>query len=132
MNASIQPPISNLEPATSFDEMIDLIGATRVARGLSYATLDELVGLTRGHSEKILGPARVRGLSPVIFDALLPALGIRFAVISDPEAIARMQKRWEPRDESNVRNSQRISRRLLDRARPFVLQELAGAIAAVA
>jgi hypothetical protein len=124
--------LNNLEPATSFDELIDALGEMRVKRKLSYANLDELVGLTRGHSEKILGPARVRGLSPVIFDALLPALGIRLAVIEDPEAIAAMARRWEPRDESNVRNSQRISRRLLDRARPFVLQELAGAIAAVA
>src|SRR6478672_2596407 len=76
-----------------------------------------------------MGPARVKRLSVTMLDAFLPALGIRLAIVDDPAAIASMERRWEQRCESNVRSGCRISRRLLDRARPVILQELIDAAA---
>lgn len=117
--------IDTLQAAGGHDELIDLLSDVRAARGLSCQHLDELIGLTPGHVNKILSPRREKGLSPTIFDALLPALGIRLAAVDDAEAIAQMQGRWEPRDETNVRHrGWRVSARTLARARPVILQEI--------
>ncbi|MGV7215898.1 hypothetical protein [Bradyrhizobium sp. UFLA05-112] len=124
----------DLQPAGSYDEFVDLFGDVRVARGLSCERVDDICGLTRGHTNKVLGPRREKRLSPMLIDTYLPAFGIRLAVVDDPEAIARMQGRWEARDEANVRYEfgDRISRRLLDRARPHILQEIIAQLSAAA
>ena len=69
-----------------------------------------------------MGPARAKPLSPLLIDTLLPVLGIRLVIVDDPEAIAAIEGRWERRDETNVRACQRVSRRIVDRARPVVLR----------
>src|SRR5438128_2398862 len=115
-------PLNDLEPAGCYDELVDMLDDVRVARGLSFERLDELSGLSEDHAQKILGPARVKPLSRMALDVLLPTLGVRLAIVDDPQAITSIGPR---RDESNVRkNTWRVSRRILDRARPVILQEL--------
>jgi hypothetical protein len=123
--------LGDIESASSYDEFLDLLGDVRIARGLSCEHLDHLIGLTKGHTNKILSPRREKGLSPAVLDGFLTSLAIRLTVVEDPEALARMQGRWEHRDETNVRKrGWRVSRRLLNRARPVVLQELIDAATA--
>jgi hypothetical protein len=132
MSAAVAP-LNDLEPAGCYDELVDLLDDVRVVRGLSFEALTELSGLAIDHAQKIMGPARVKVLSPMALDVLLPTLGVRIALVPDPEAIAAMQGKWECRDESNVRKGNwRVSRRILDRARPVILQEIAANLAAAA
>jgi hypothetical protein len=121
--------VANLEPAGCYDELVDLLDDTRVARGLSFEHLEELGGLASNHAQKALGPARAKPLTPMLIDTLLSVLGIRLAIVDDPEAIASMEGRWEQRNESNVRRNQRVSQRILNRARPVILQEVVDALA---
>jgi hypothetical protein len=122
--------LADIEPAGSYDEIVDLLDRVRIARGLSFERLDELSGLASDHAQKALGPARAKSLSPMLIDALLPTLGVRLVAIDDPEAIAAIERRWEHRDETNVRvHKRRVSRRLLDRARPVILEEFAARLA---
>lgn len=121
---------TELEPAGGYDELVDLLDDVRAARGLSLEWFEQLTGLCGDHAQKILGPARVKLLTPWILDAMLPALGVKLALVDDPEAIAAMQHRYPPRVDRNVRKHQwRCSRRVLDRARPVILQELIEAAA---
>ena len=75
------------------------------------------------------GQQALKPLTPMLIDTLLAVLGIRLAIVDDPEAIASMEGRWEQRNESNVRRNQRVSQRILNRARPVILQEVVDALA---
>ncbi|MET4242715.1 hypothetical protein [Bradyrhizobium sp. RT10b] len=124
---------TELEPAASYDELVDALDDVRAARGLSLEWLEQLSGLCGDHAQKILGPAREKFLTPWILDAILPVLGVKLAIVDDPEAIAAMKHRYEPRFESNVRNHHwRVSRRILDRARPQILEEIVQELSAAA
>lgn len=84
--------IDTLQPAGCYDELVELIDDVRIARGLSFDQLEDLGGIARNHAQKALGPARVKPLSRMLLDALLPTLGVRIALVDDPEAIASMQQ----------------------------------------
>lgn len=121
------------QPAGGYDELCDLLDEVRAQRGLSFERIDELCGFTRGMAQKILGPSRDRLLSRLAIDTILPVLGIRLAAEDDPVAISAIQPRWEQRVQRNVRaNSLRVSRRVLDRARPLIIQEVIAQLAAAA
>lgn len=111
-------------PVHCWEDLVDRFGDWRVARQLSLAAVDDLAGLTLGHTEKILGPSRAKGLTQMTFDLFLPTLGLQLLLVEDPDAAASIAARWERRDERAVRQSQRVSRKLLDRARPVIIQEL--------
>jgi hypothetical protein len=119
-----------VEPVRSWEDLVDRIGDWREARGLAYSTVDALAGLASGHSSFILGPSRTKGLSPMTFDLFTQILGVQFLLVEDPAAVAKIEHRWEPRTETHVRTSGRVSRKILDRARPVILKELIDAAAA--
>ena len=114
--------LAPMPPAGCYDELVDLLDEVRVARGLSFELLEELGGIASDHAQKALGPARVKFVTPMLLDTLLTTLGVRLAIVDDPVAIAAIEHRWERRDQTNVRTCQRVSRRIVDRARPVVLQ----------
>jgi hypothetical protein len=60
----------------------------------------------------------------MVLDALLPTLGVQLLLVEDPQTAMRMQDVWQNRSELNVRHRHRVSARLLDRARPVIIQEI--------
>src|SRR5688572_20147770 len=77
--------------------------------GLSRESLDDLAGLAKGHTAMILGPRPSKRLGWVSTGPVLGALGVALAVIADPEAVARIERRLESglltrRDEKFVRS----------------------------
>lgn len=114
-------------PLATIRTQDDLIEALRVAknmRGLSNDFCDQRAGLTRGHTDKVLGPTRAKSLSPMVFDLLAEILAVEFIMVPNPEAEARMKPRWEDRDTSNVRTGEhRVSKHVIERAKPHVLRE---------
>ena len=111
--------------ATSHDELVGMFRARKDALGLSNELLDHLIPLTSGHTDKILGPCQVKGLSRISLDGMLSALGLQLLVAIDSVQSARMQPRWQSRDARAVRQPARLAAAILKRARPLVLSQLA-------
>jgi hypothetical protein len=96
----------------------------QVALQLSDQTLDPLTGLSHGHTSKLLGPGRERGLSEISMNALMGALAVRFVIVEDAAQVARMKPHWEGKDLRQVRLPARVGAALMKRMRPVVLREL--------
>jgi hypothetical protein len=109
-------------PAHTYSELADALAALKAFRGLSNEALDELTGLTRGAVDKMLGPARVKGIGKNSLPWLLAALGGRLVLERDPEQEKLMASRWEKRNHSQVRipRPQPISKELLERAKQII------------
>ena len=106
-----------------FSSLIDALATVRERLGISFEVLDELSGLTRGHSSKILSE-RVKGLGELSFSLLVAALGIEIAIRPDAAAREKLAHRYSPRRADHVRKNHPVSKRLLDRCRPHILREL--------
>jgi hypothetical protein len=52
----------------SYDDLIEAFRARKGEIGLSNTDCDTLGGLTPGHTDKVLGPARAKNLGPLTFD----------------------------------------------------------------
>jgi hypothetical protein len=111
-----------LGEATSHNELIEALRARKEALGLSNAWIEHVIQLSDGHCDKILGPARERGLSQLTIDGLLAALAIKLIVVEDEAAAARMRPMWDGRDQRQVRAPARIAASLIKRATPGVMR----------
>lgn len=113
-----------------FPSLIDALAAIRERLGISFELLDEIAGLSRGHSCKILSE-QSKGMGKLSFNLLVGALGLEIAIRPDLAAREKLAHRYSPRRENQVRENQPVSKRLLDRCRPVILAELghAGGIA---
>src|SRR5262252_7341200 len=112
-----------LGEATSHNELIEAMRARKEALGLSNAWIEHTIQLADGHCDKVLGPARERGLSQLTIDGLLAALAIKLIVVEDEAAAARMRPMWDGRDQRQVRPPARIAASLIKLAAPAVLRE---------
>jgi hypothetical protein len=110
--------------ATNHNELIEAMRLRKEALGLSNAWIEHAMNLSDGHCDKILGPARERGLSQLTIDGLLAVLAIKLIVVEDEAAAARMRSIWShgQRDERQVRPPSRISASLIKRATPVVMR----------
>jgi hypothetical protein len=59
----------------SHSDLIEAFRAAKAMRGLSNNFCDARGGLTSGHTDKALGPAPVKGLSPMLFDTFAGCSG---------------------------------------------------------
>ncbi|BEV44401.1 hypothetical protein [Afipia carboxidovorans] len=110
---------------TDYDSLIEAFRTIKARVGLSDAMVDELGGLTRGHTEKILGPSQTKGLSRMTFDILLGVFAVKLEMVVDLEAAARMEGRWERRNEQRVRdNAHRVSMKLKERVKPLLFKDM--------
>ena len=109
------------------DDLIEALRAAKAMRGLSNDFCDERGGLTRGHTDKVLGPTR-QVTQP---DDVRHVYGIaRRGVGADAGSRGRStdKAKWEGRDMSNVRTGEhKVSRAVLERAKPHVLKDFASA-----
>jgi hypothetical protein len=119
---------TGLEPLAEIrtqGDMLDAMRKARVMRDLSNEFCDDRCGLTRGHVDKCLGPTAAKKLSGMMFDTLTAFFAVKFIMVRDLEAEARMAAKWQGRDQSNVRVSQnRMGKYFLDRARPALQEQL--------
>jgi hypothetical protein len=95
------------EVIATFNDYNSLVVALRQCRnlrGVSYDTLDAVGGLAKGHSSKILAP---QGSRRITFDSLawiLGGLACKCQIVSDDEALARINGRMVPRNPDMVRD----------------------------
>jgi hypothetical protein len=84
----------------SYDDLIRFVRERASALGMTDKILEEIGGFTPGHIGKLLGAARTKNLGPLTFGMILGALGLKFAIIEDEEATARIRKRFDPSEKS--------------------------------
>ncbi|MDI3563544.1 hypothetical protein [Bradyrhizobium sp. Arg816] len=112
----------------SQDDLIEALRAAKEMRNLSFKTLDALGDFTEGHMERVIGPRREKGMSPFVFQMLCSLLAVKLEMVFDPDQANKMEAKWEGRDTSNVRLEKgRVSKSLLERAKPHVLKDFAKA-----
>jgi hypothetical protein len=106
----------------------DFVEAFRKAKDMLQLTnefCDLAGGLVKGHTDKILGPSEIKRWGPTTFDLFCEMFAIEFRVHVDPAAAGRMQKIWEARERKAYSPDAKIgqiSRKLVERAKPLVLQ----------
>jgi hypothetical protein len=86
---------------------------------LSRETIDEIAGLSPGHSGKLLNHPPSKGFGPVSFFLMVQALGLSIALIEDQTMMKRLQH--EPRRAAfNVRAGNSHWRHALAQALPAI------------
>jgi hypothetical protein len=92
---------------------------------LTNEFIDDVGGLTKGHADKLLGPSEAKNWGPTTFDLFCEMFAIEFRVHVDIEAAKRMQAVWEGRERPLFPHARvtRISKKLIERAKPHVLQD---------
>lgn len=88
---------------TATPEMLDVVRARANEIGLSRDALDELAELARGHAAKLLSAVPCKGLGLTVMWGLVEAVGLKVALVEDPEAMARISEFVRTRNESQVR-----------------------------
>jgi hypothetical protein len=124
----IEPTDAAMAPAEHIvrnrDDLVELLRARKAQIGLSNAYVEHALHMGAGGCDKLLGPSRTKGLSLLVAFDLVELFGGRLVFQVDPDTEARIGKRWERRDEAQVRRCSRVSMRLVEACRPTVLREL--------
>jgi hypothetical protein len=89
--------------------------------GLTDQFCDLRGGLTRGHTNKILGPTESRHWGPSTFDLFCEMFCVEFHAKIDMEAVKRMEVIWEERVRPFYPNK-RVSKKLIELAKPHVFK----------
>jgi hypothetical protein len=105
------------------DDLVDAFATVKNHLNLSNEVCDELAGLCKGHMSKILG--RQKRVGPWLLGILCELLAVELVVRVNPEALKRMEKRWEQRDCRQIRVPHAVSQAVLDRYAPAILSALA-------
>lgn len=105
-------------------DILEVFRTMKDRLGLTNEFIDEVGGLTKGHADKILGPTAAKNWGPTTFDLFCEMFAIEFRVHVDIAAAARMDGKWEKRQRSvESTQTRRISKKLLEKAKPLVLKE---------
>jgi hypothetical protein len=121
-----EPRVAAGAVATCHDELVDALRARKEELALSDSLIEQIGGLAPGHASKLLGPAREKNLSRLSLDVLLKVFAVKIVLVPDGEQAQKMQDRWERRDNSQIHiNGHRVSKSLMERARPLVRSEFA-------
>jgi hypothetical protein len=110
--------------ARQYQDITEVFRARRIELGLSYAFIDAAAGFSEGHAEAMLGPSAKKGWGQATFFMLCDVLAVEFHAHVDIEAAKRMEQKWEQRRAAYVRESARISQKLLKLAKPLILREM--------
>jgi hypothetical protein len=110
-----------------YDSIVSALRARQDQLGLSNHLLDELSGFADGHTDKLLGPSRIKSLGAFTLRTLMDTLAVSFVMIEDMDKVRRMESRWEKRQECYVvklSNRRRVSQKLAEELRPAVAKEM--------
>jgi hypothetical protein len=105
--------------------LVRALRAVQIHLQISNSTLEEISGLAAGHVDKLLGPSQAKRIGPTVLGLLLGGLGVRLRVDVDIEAAKKMAGRWEKKHAEQEREHTRLSKQLLELARPIVLGQVA-------
>lgn len=109
----------------TMQDAVDLFRLMKERLGLTNEFIDDVGGLTKGHADKILGPSEDKRLGYDTFALLTALTAVEFRVYVDMDAVKRMEAVWEGRERPLYPNAKvkRISKKLIERAKPHVLRD---------
>lgn len=84
-----------LGEARSYDELHTILRERAAQLQLTREAIDDLAGLTRSHTSKILCPEKIRLPTSRTLESLLGALGVKLIAAADEESVARFRARRE-------------------------------------
>lgn len=108
-------------------DIADVFRMMKERLGLTNEFCDDVGGLTKGHTDKILGPSEQKNWGPTTFDLFCEMFAVEFRVHIDLDAAKRMEAVWEGRKRPLAMpdgKARRISQKLIERAKPHVLREI--------
>jgi len=79
----------------------------REMRNISFELWDEIAGVSRGYTSKVLSPEGSRKITMQSLGWLLAGLGLKAILVDDPDTLKTILPRFRPRDLRLVRNSPR-------------------------
>jgi hypothetical protein len=68
---------------TGHESMVEAFRVAKEMRNLSNDFCDDVGGLTKGHTDKILGPTRVKNISPMTIDLFCTMFAVKFVMVCD-------------------------------------------------
>jgi hypothetical protein len=89
--------------AASYEQMIVALARRAGEREVSYSDLDKIANVAAGFVGKAFGPSRTRRLGPLSLFAVVWGLGLRVALVEDPEAAAATADAGLPRRRAQAR-----------------------------
>lgn len=130
MTAPIKLPPNPSEIIGTVRTLQDAVEVFRTMKdrlGLTNEFIDDVGGLVKGHTDKILGRTETKRLGYDTFALFTELLGLKFEVYVDIEAVKRMEKVWEMRKRPLFphRKPGRVSKKLIEMARPHVFKACA-------
>jgi transcriptional regulator with XRE-family HTH domain len=90
-----------------YNSLRDALRAIRETQNISFELLDELAGMSRGHSSKVLAPHGSRRITLQSLAWIFGGLGVNAVLVNDPDTLKMIQPRLKPRDNRLVRNGHR-------------------------
>jgi hypothetical protein len=99
------------------DDLVEALRSRKDELGLSNGFVEHQLQLGDGACDKAIGPTQRKGMSiPVLLD-MVELFGLSLIIRIDAETEARMQERWERREEKKVHPPRRLSAHLMRIAR---------------
>jgi hypothetical protein len=92
LEASAHEPAKVLAVVQSYHDLHAVLRRRKDELDLSCQVIDRAGGLTGGHGSKLLAPQPLKRANWDTLAFLLPALGLRLAVLEDPDALAQLKK----------------------------------------
>lgn len=92
------------QPIRSMGELLDAMRARRDHLDISHETIDAISGVPDGYTSKLMAPNPIKNLGFKSLGPVLGALGMALVPIEDPEAMAKVQRRWAKRGPSGPRS----------------------------
>jgi hypothetical protein len=87
----------------NYSQLVEVLRARAETLNVSNLVLDEVSGLPSGYCGKVLGLHPNRTLGRLSLPLLLSTLGLKLAVLSDDEQLAKMRSRLTPRRNNGPR-----------------------------
>jgi hypothetical protein len=110
VSTSSAPGDMPIAEVTSYEGLIAAIRRRMAQLDGTFESLDDLAGLTRGHSQKLLATTPRRFLGSITFGVILQALGLKLVLIADVEQLERVRHRLVSRHPDRNNGQHRLWR----------------------
>lgn len=107
--------------ASNYDGVVEALRARKEELGYSDLELDARAGLAAGHTSKVLGPARTKGMGSVVLELYMAALAVDVVIVDSPAKRALLVK-YDGRLATAVRRNHRLSMVQFERMKPMLFR----------
>ena len=87
-----------------YDGLRKALNAVRDVRDISFERMDEITGAPPGYFAKLLGPRAIRRIGLQSLGWAFGGLGVKCIIVSDPEALAKVEGRFSARDVPHLKS----------------------------